>query len=212
MKRLLACVLLAVALAACDSTDDLVTGKPIERVKDGQNLSFGSIESVEGTRFVTIPIVFDEQDHSVGSFSKSYQADNVRNRLIVDTENGDSRRVLPDERFQISDWIQPGSKSQSKLDQIVGDDQPRSKAVEIYVAVVRRPAIKSDEPPTYDVLAGRYDGTQQVWVERNIAGFQGAWLTPSGKLAMLLARGDHGEYRLFDPVSFKPLLGKDLRI
>ena len=79
-------------------------GLPAEQVRNGETFGFGEIEKVRGSVYFTLPIIASRKEISGGSFSKGYDPGDVRNRLIVDSVSGESRKILPDEAFLISDW------------------------------------------------------------------------------------------------------------
>lgn len=193
------------------------TGQPqqIAHDKSGAALTFGDIDKVEGTRFFTIPILRGDGSKGGGSFSGSYRGSDERNRLIVDSATGASRKVLPNADFEVVNWIEPTGKISDSVSDAVDEaigDQSSTSASGLYAAVVKRPGRAEKDPSTYDVLLGRFDDGKQVWIARGLAGVQAAWITGDGKLAMVAAIGDRGIYRLYDPKSFQQLLETPLNL
>ena len=201
---------LLVSCAACDyEPPDRGQPQRVGQDRTGAALAFGNIERVEGTRFFTIPIVRADRRGGYGSFSK-YGGDDQRNRLIVDSTTGASRKVLPNADFEIVNWMEPtdaASRSENLAD---GDSKPSS--VGIYAAVVKRPGAKEKDHPTYDLLFGRFEDGQQAWVARGLAGVESVWLTPDRKLAVVAATPKAAIYRLYDPASFKQVLESPLNL
>ena len=199
------------ALSSCDyqPRDD---GRPREVGQDqsGSALAFGSLEKVEGTRFFTLPIVRADRKTKGGFSSGSYGSIDELNRLIVDSADGTSRRVLPDEKFLIVNWIEPKTSIPNGIMDAMGEaaeDQPgETMASGLYAAVVKRPGATDKEEATYDVLLGRFQDAKQAWVARGLDGVQAIWMTPDGELAMVAAANDRGIYRVYDPTSFRQLL------
>ncbi|HEV8408661.1 MAG TPA: hypothetical protein VGQ34_12080, partial [Sphingomicrobium sp.] len=184
-------------------------GQPQRVAQDqsGNVYIFGSVEQVQGTRFFTVPILRVEGATESGSFSKTYRGDEEQNRLIVDGATGQSRRILPDSKFEIVNWIEPTSKASNlgnySSNQAEGDV---SKSSGIYAAVVKRPGKTDKDPPTYDLLLGHFEDGQQGWIARGLSGVQAVWLNQDGKLAVVAAKNDRGIYQLYDPNSFRQLL------
>ncbi|HEX6742449.1 MAG TPA: hypothetical protein VF079_11725 [Sphingomicrobium sp.] len=201
-------ILCLTAVSACGGNYD--DGRP-ERVaqdESGAVLTFGNIEGIGKTRFFTIPIV--REGGGSDSFSGG-RGNDERNRLIVDGTSGDSRRILPDDKFEIVNWIVPKTKATDATNYSPSDeaDDPDAKP-DVYAAVVKRPGKDKNDRATYDVLLGHFESGEQLWVARGLAGVQGVWLTPDHKLAMVLAADNRGLYRIYDPASFQQLLEKDL--
>lgn len=189
------------------------TGEPqrVAQDKAGNVYIFGDVERVEGTRFFTVPILRMEGSTDSGSFSKTYRGREEHNRLIVDGTTGQSRRVLPDTKLEIVNWIEPSAKASNLSDYVSSESRDQaSKSSGIYAAVVKRPGSTDKEPNTYDLLVGRFDNGQQTWVAKGLAGVQAVWITPEGKLAVVAAAAGHGIYQLYDPNSFGRLLQTDL--
>ena len=208
--------LAAVILNACDY-DAPDRGKPdqIAHDRSGAALTFGDIDQVEGTRFFTVPIVRVEHGESGGSFTRGYAGGDERNRLIVDSTTGASRRVLPGTDFQIVNWIEPKTAMSKKDDGVIdssaeGGGNQRSSG--IYAAVAKRPGRTDKDPVTYDLLLGRYEDGTQVWVARGLSGVEAIWLTPDQRLALVAATPRGGIFRLYDPRSFSQLLEKGLAL
>src|SRR5207253_352099 len=174
---------------------------------------FGDIDQVEGTRFFTIPIVRVEHGGS-GSFSR--YAGDERNRLIVDSTTGASRRVLPNTDFSIVNWIEPKleiAKTGIVIDTgqpTDGNDQDRSSGV--YAAVVKRDGRTDKEPATYDLLFGRFENGTQVWAARGLSGVESVWLTPDRKLAVVAATPKGAIFRLYDLTTFAQLIDAPLKL
>jgi hypothetical protein len=210
-KAILLSLLLVLSSCGYRPSDD---GRPRQIGKDesGAALRFGSIEQVEGTRFFTLPIVRSDR-RGEDSFSSGYGSLAERNRLIVDSINGTSRRVLPNERFSIVNWIEPKA-SISMDDQFVerATRQPSDEPSGLYAAVVKRPGAKDKDDAKYDVLLGRFEDAKQGWIAQGLDGVQAIWMTPDGKLAMVAAAGDGGIYRLYDPKTFRQLLESKLTV
>src|SRR5262245_53975883 len=186
-------------------------GQPdqVGRDRTGAHLTFGGIDQVKGTRFFTIPIVRVENGSS-GSFTKRYASGDERNRLIVDSTTGASRKVLPNSDFQIVNWIEPNAQA-SDTRRYESGDPADGDASGLYAAVVQRPGRTAKDAATYDLLLGRFQDGQQAWIARGLSGVEATWITADGKLAVVAAVGDHGIYRLYDPKSFKQLLEAPLK-
>jgi hypothetical protein len=190
-------------------------GQPtkIARDRSGAALTFGDIDQVEGTRFFTVPIVRTEHENR-GSFS-SYAGSDERNRLIVDSTTGASRRVLPNTDFSIVNWIEPKAemtKTGIGAMEEAAEDGGKARPSGIYAAVVKRPGKTDKDSATYDLLFGRFEDGKQVWAASGLAGVEAVWLTPDRKLAVVAASAKGGIFRLYDPVSFGQLLEKDLAL
>jgi hypothetical protein len=191
-------------------------GQPgaIAHDKSGAALRFAGVDRVQGTRFFTLPIVSGTRNPD--SYSIFGSGSDERNRLIVDSATGASRRVLPDENYAIVNWIEPGDRSSNgdMREESAATDhvQPTAGALHWYAAVVKRPAKDKDDPATYDVLLGRFDDAQQQWIARGLSGVEEIWDTPDGRLAMVAAVGGRGIYRVYDPLTFKQLLQSDLNV
>jgi hypothetical protein len=213
--RPIAFLLVCVALAGCNfQPPDRGEPQKIAEDKSGNAYTFGDVQQVEGTRFFTMPIILSNRDHASGSFSGSYTGNDERNRLIVDSASGRARKVLPDEKFEIVNWIEPDRKSSSRNfdpdEPVSGDDA--STVTRLYAAVVKRPGKGDKDPATYDVLAGRFEDGQQIWIANGLSGIESIWITPDKKLAMIAAVGDHGIYRLYDPSTLRQLLQTELKL
>jgi hypothetical protein len=191
-------------------------GQPDQIAKDrsGAALTFGGIDPVAGTRFFTIPIVRVEHGGS-GSFS-NYAGGDERNRLIVDSTTGASRRVLPNTDFSIVNWIEPKLEMAKTGDVVAieqavdGNNQDRSSGV--YAAVVKRGGRKDKGPATYDLLFGRFEDGTQVWAARGLSGVESVWLTPDQKLAVVAATPKGAIFRLYDLTTFAQLLDAPLNL
>lgn len=207
-KWSLSLVLLAAVSAGACGVGEFDDGTPQEVAKDqsGARVRLGKITTVEGTALVTVPVLLG----SNGGGSYSYSRNDIRNRLIVNSETGESRRVLPNNRRQIVRWIEPGTSNEAPEKIVNTSDKPPSKL--LYGAVVARAAAKGDEPRRYDVLLGRFDRPQQVWVSENLSGVQDVWLTPAGDVAMIVVAGALTLLRVYDPQSFQLKLEKRLSI
>jgi hypothetical protein len=207
-------VLLLLSCAACGfHPRDRGQPNQIARDRSGAALTFGDIDQVEGTRFFTVPIVRTEHESS-GSFS-SYAGSDERNRLIVDSTTGASRRVLPNADFSIVNWIEPKvemekTRAGAVEDTAKGDNEARPSG--IYAAVVKRPGKANKDSATYDLLFGRFEDGKQAWVASGLAGVEAVWFTPDHKLAVVAASAKGGIFRLYDPVSIGQLLEKDLAL
>jgi hypothetical protein len=208
-------ILFLMSLSACGS-DRRDNGQPqqIARDKSGATLTFGSIDKVEGTRFFTLPILRGDSGNGGGSFSGPYRGSDERNRLIVDSSTGISRRVLPNTDFEIVNWIEPKSRISNTdiegIDEAAAGDDSRPSG--IYGAVVKRPVQKDNDPATYDLLFGKFEDGTQVWVSRGVAGVEAVWLTTDHKLAVVAATAKGGVFRLYDPADFHQLMEKDLAL
>jgi hypothetical protein len=211
MMRCALVVLVLMTVAACGyERRDRGEPQQIAHDKSGAALTFGHIEQVDGTRFFTVPIVRVEHARS-GSFSK-YAGSDERNRLIVDSKTGASRRVLTNTDFSIVNWIEPKSRmSNSEADRMnraaAGDE---SRSIGIYGAVVKRPGRTDKEPATYDLLFGKFEDGTQVWAARGLAGVEAVWLTTDRKLAVVAATAKGGVFRLYDPADFHQIMEKNL--
>jgi len=216
MRRTLTLAASMMLLAACgrDGSDEQRKGREIEQVRNGETFGFGSIEKVSGTVYFTLPIIAAREKQSVASYSKGYDPEDVRNRLIVDSVSGEGRKILPNEAFQISDWIELGELSSDDPGQASHNAYPtmKDRPVEHYLAVVRRPAKKAEAPPTFDILAGAFASKHQRWIAQGISNFKGAWLLKDGKIATITASGDRQFYRVYDPQTLALLLDKELRL
>jgi hypothetical protein len=171
---------------------------------------------VEGTRFFTLPIVRGHRKTKGGFISGSYGNIDELNRLIVDSSDGTSRRVLPDEKFSIVNWIEPKTSMPEGMMDAIGqaaEDSPEgSSSSGLYAAVVKRPGATDEEEATYDVLLGRFEDAKQAWIARGLDGVQAIWMRPDGKIAMVAAAKDRGIYRVYDPTSFRQLLESKLTL
>jgi len=202
-KPCLICLPLMVAACHYEPRDN---GQPdhVGRDRTGADLTFGDIDQVEGTRFFTIPIVRVENGSS-GSFTKRYAGGDERNRLIVDSATGASRKVLPNNDFQIVNWIEPTTIA-SDTNRYEGGTASTAEPSGLYAAVVQRPGRTDKDPSTYDLMLGRFDDGQQAWLAKGLSGVQATWITKEGKLAVVAAVGDHGIFRIYDPKSFQQQL------
>ncbi len=213
--RLTLTIVALLLLPACgsDGYDIQRDGRPVEQVRDGETFGFGSIEQVRGTRFFTLPIIAARGGGSKSSFS-SYDPEDVRNRIIVDSVRGESRKILPNEAFQISNWIALGDSSSDGSSLSVAEAASTAKGgpVEHYLVVVRRPAAKPETPPTFDLLAGEFAAPRQSWIAKNLSNFKGAWLLDDGKIATISASGGRQYYRVYDPGTFALVVEKELRL
>ena len=178
--------------------------------RTGAALTYGGIDQVKGTRFFTVPIVRVEHGSS-GSFSKRYAGSDERNRLIVDSTTGASRKVLPNTDFTIVNWIEPTVTASDSSEYRV-DARSDDRSSGLYAAVVQRPGRTDKDPATYDLLLGRFEDGKQAWVARGLAGVEALWLTPDRKLAMVAATTKGGIFRLYDPDSFEQSLEKELTL
>jgi hypothetical protein len=207
-------LLIVAALAGCEfQAPD--TGQPqrIAQDRSGNVYTFGDVDQVQGTRFFTVPIVRVEGTTDSGSLSKTYRGVEEHNRLIVDAARGQSRRVLPDTRFEIVKWIEPTVKASNLGDYVGGRSADEgSKSSGLYAAVVKRPGRTEKEPSTYDLLLGKFENGQQAWVAHGLSGVQAVWLTSDGKIAVVAATGGRGIYQVYDPNSFSRLLQTDLKV
>ena len=211
MMRFVLTVLVVISICACgyEPPDD---GQPqqIAHDKSGAALTFGHIEQVEGTRFFTVPIVRVENGRS-GSLSK-YAGTDERNRLIVDSKSGASRRVLSNADFSIVNWIEPKTRISNTEDRMADDAAGDERSSGIYGAVVKRPGRTDKDPATYDLLLGKFEEGTQVWASRGLAGVEAIWLTPDRKLAVVAATAEGGVFRLYDPADFHQIMEKDLAL
>ena len=178
--------------------------------RTGAALTYGGIDQVEGTRFFTIPIVRVEHGAS-GSFSKSYAGSDERNRLIVDSKTGASRKVLPNTDYAIVNWIEPTISASDSSEYRAGE-RSDDRSSGLYAAVVRRPGKTDKDAATYDLLLGRFEDGQQAWIARGLSGVEAMWITNEGKLAVVAALGNRGIFRLYDPTSFEQQLEKELAL
>ena len=207
-------LLAAIVVGACDF-DAPDGGKPdqIAHDRSGAALTFGDIDQLEGTRFFTVPIVRVEHGESGGSFTKAYAGGDERNRLIVDSTTGVSRRVLPNMDYSIVNWIEPNVETTKSDESRTNSNHPaEQRSSGIYAAVVKRPGRTDKDPVTYDLLFGRFEDGQQTWVAKGLSGVEAIWLTPDQKLALVAATPKGGIFRLYDPSSFSQLLEKDLAL
>jgi len=185
-------------------------GQPQQVAKDraGNTYTFGDIDQVQGTRFFTIPILRTNEDRAEGTFSSSYRGDDERNRLIIDSATGASRRVLPNQNLQIVNWFEPTTKPENG--KIIPDDQTEAAqggiAMGLYAAVVKRLSKSDKDPASYDVLLGRFQNGQQAWIATGLSGVESLWITPDHKLAMVAATNTGGVYRVYDVSTFKQQL------
>ncbi|MBA2467469.1 MAG: hypothetical protein H0V46_07700 [Sphingomonas sp.] len=181
--------------------------------QSGASLTFGAIENVKGTPFFTVPVQRLEESAGSGSYFKGGGAE--VNRIIVDSRNGISRRVLPDEKFVIVNWILPSGTPGEKFDRFDALDptavEESKTAPEFYAAVVKRPG-KEEDDSRYDVLLGRFDTGQQTWIARNLDGVAGFWRIADGRLAMIAATDGRGVYRLYDTKTFGQVVEKELKL
>jgi hypothetical protein len=203
--------LLALTLAGCEY-ERRENGQPdqVGHDRTGAALTFGTVSQVQGTRFFTIPIVRMEHGAS-GSFTKSYAGSDERNRLIVDSATGASRKVLPNTDFAIVNWIEPTSVA-SDASEYSARDGSTGRATGLYAAVVDRPGSTEKDAHTFDLLFGRFEDGQQAWVARRLSGVEAVWMTQDGKIAVVAASGDRGIYRLYDAKSFQQLLEAPLSL
>jgi len=195
------CLLL---LAGCDSQHDDDRPKRAVGADPSAVLTFGPITEVEGTPFFTMPIV-RKGGRGADSYGGSDSGTDERNRLIIDSRTGASRRVLPNEDFELVTWIEPKPRAADTDDNDTEAAASR-KPSGLYAAVVLRSGRVDRGTDTYDVLLGRFATGQQQWIARGVTDVQGVWITPEGKLAMIAAVGDHGTFRLYDPATFEQLL------
>ncbi len=201
-------LLIAISVGAC-GVGEFDDGTPREVAKDesGARVRLGEITTVEGTTLVTVPVMLGSES---GGGSYSYSSNDIRNKLIINSATGESRRVLPDNRRQIVRWIEPGTSNKTPEMNVSTSNKPPSKL--LYGAVVARAAAKDNEPRRYDVLLGRFDRAQQVWVSQNLSGVQDVWLTPAGDVAMIVVAGPLTLFRVYDPQNFRMKLEKRLSI
>jgi len=205
MKLKAVLVTLALLIGGCHF-EPRDNGQPdhVGRDRTGADLTFGGVDQVKGTRFFTIPIVRVENGSS-GSFTKRYAGGDERNRLIVDSTTGASRRVLPNSDFAIVNWIEPTAAASDTRRYESGDSSGETSSG-LYAAVVQRPGKTDKDPSTYDLLLGRFDDSQQAWIAKGLSGVEATWLIDGDKLAVVAAVGNHGFYRVYDPKTFKQLL------
>ena len=203
LKAILIGIPLLIAACNYEPRDD---GQPdhVGRDRSGADLTFGGINQVKGTRFFTVPIVGVEHGSS-GSFSKRYAGGDERNRLIVDSTTGASRKVLPNSDFAIVNWIEPTAAASDTRRYESGSPSSEDSSG-LYAAVVQRPGKTDKDPATYDLLLGRFDDGRQAWIAKNLSGVEATWLIDGGKLAVVAAVGNRGIYRVYDPKTFKQLL------
>jgi hypothetical protein len=197
-------LLLASALCACTfHMPD--RGQPQQVVKDraGNIYTFGDVDQVAGTRFFTVPILRSNGNDDGGAFSSDGRGDDQRNRLIVDSSTGASRRVLPNQNLQIVNWLEPAAEPQNQGELQLSESAKGKVSSGLYAAVVKRPGKTTKDRPTYDVLLGRFDTGQQAWIASGLSGVQSLWITPDHRLAMVAATASGGIYRAYDPATFR---------
>jgi hypothetical protein len=194
------------------------TGRPARVAQDrsGNVYTFGDVNQVEATRFFTIPILRADPDKAEGSFSGSYRGEDQRNRLIVDSVSGTSRRVLPNQNFEIVNWFEPAIKASDGSDHLIdpaaSGEAARTVPSGLYAAVVKRPGKGDKDPARYDVLLGRFETGQQAWIATGLAGVESLWITPKHRLGMVAATAQGGVYRLYDPENFRQQLESKLKL
>ena len=200
------------SVAACDY-QPADNGQPqrVAQDRSGNVYTFGDVEQVRGTRFFTVPILRVEGSTDSGTFSKTYRGSEEHNRLIVDASTGQSRRVLPDTRFEIVSWVEP-SLDATNLDDPRKLTDEGSKSSGLYAAVVKRPGKTDKQPSTYDLLLGHFDSGRQAWISRGLSGVQAIWLNPGGKLVVIAAIRNRGVYQLYDPTTDRQLLQTELKV
>ena len=204
--RLKACLIVLLLLSGSCGYERRDNGQPdqIGRDRTGADLTFGGVDQVKGTRFFTIPIVRVENGSS-GSFTKRYAGGDERNRLIVDSTTGASRKLLPNSDFRIVNWIEPTAAAADTSASDSGSESG-ARSSGLYAAVVERPGRSDKDPSTYDLLLGRFEDGQQAWLAKGLSGVEATWITNDGKLAVVAAIGNRGIYRVYDPKSFEQLL------
>ncbi len=208
-------LLLCFVLAGCgpriDRTEDRVvknSGQP-----DVPPLILGDVERVGGTAFVTMSVMPKrDSGNSYGSITfGSRDAGTERNRLILNTATGESRKVLPDEHFEVRQWIVLGdAPSQDNVYDVSSDQAKGQTPADSYAMVVRRPSSEKERPPTYDVLLGHFSTGRQQWVATKLNDVQSIWLTKEGRIAFIGAQGGKPIYRLYAPDDFRQLLERPL--
>ena len=191
-------VFAAIALAGCNFTppDEGRTEK-VTKVDRGVQLKIGSLSEVTGTPFVTLPIEETGDRGTVGSYSSS-SGPIARNRLILNTQTGETRRILPDNQRELLHWVQLGSPEA----ETAGTRTRGPQFMSLYAAVVSD-VRKDDKARSYDLVLGRFDTGAQVWAARGLEGVDEIWATPDQKLAVIVSTAGRLRFRRYDPQSLK---------
>jgi hypothetical protein len=201
-----------VSLASCGSKQqDDGTSRKVAHDTVGLTLRLGEVSRVENSPFVTIGI--EAGDDNAGSYTKSSVS--VRNRLIIDTRTGDSRRLLPDNSSEIVNWSQPDTTPTSGGREGLNSYSPeglRSTGTGklYYIAVVKRTGSQENGPPHYDLLLGEFASGRQQWIGRQFDGVDSTWLTTDGKFAYIATLQGQARFRTVDPINFKPIIDRPL--
>lgn len=203
MMRQAAWISLLVLLAGCNRTpvDEGRAQKPVADQKD-RSLTLGDAQAIEATPFVTIPMRIEGSDDSYSL--KGGNMSEERNRIILDTRTGQSRKLLPDEGLTITQWSvlrdKPASNSSFNDGPV---SKPGDPVADLFAVVIRHPAIEHWRP-TYDLMLGTLSrGTQQL-VLRGADDVQSTWLLRDGQIAAIVTEAGKPVYRTFDPQTYRP--------
>jgi hypothetical protein len=191
----------AMLLTACGESREPIP-PPQTPEGRGEKFTFGEVSTVEGTPFVTIPLLDGRRETSYDNEGAE------RNRLILDTRSGASRRVLPDNQAPIDRWVQP-TETSAVPGAPYRHERPQSGLKRHYAAVVRREHGK-DKPSNFDILLGRFADGRQVWAAQNVRGVGAIWLTGEGRIAMIVETDARTVFRLYDADSLKMVLEREL--
>ena len=197
-------VSLVLATSGCDFGPNRIEAaktKEVATSAEGRPLRLGEINPIQGTRIVAVEV--DEADDRSSGYS-SGGARRQRNVLILDSGSGSQRRLLPDNKRIIVQWIifgdeQEGYQPSAKVT-LAGEKANQHPS---FVALVDT---GTEQQPRHDLLMGSFVTGRQSWIARNLDGFDRAWAMPDGRIGIILTERGRTTYRVYDPASLKPIL------
>ena len=165
-------------------------------------LRLGEVEPVEGSPFVTVPVLEWARDRRDGGLmsGSSYGSgpDAIeRNRIILDERTLASRRLLPDDRLEVDRWYDALGAPSGGRDTGIVVGTSTGHATSLYAAVIARPAGER-EGRTLDLLIGRFDTGAQRVVAAGLDAVRDVWVRDDGALLALVEVDGATSVRAYD--------------